>query len=59
MKDARPVIAVKWGPLPPNDVDCIALHAREGEGKKEGDDGSFSVIIIVCWVCLEMLSQCN
>jgi hypothetical protein len=27
------------GPLPPNEVDRIAQHVREGEGRKEGKDG--------------------
>ena len=25
---------LKWGPLPPNDVDGIAQHVREGERRK-------------------------
>ena len=26
---------LKWGPLPPNEVDMIAQQVEEGEGRKE------------------------
>ena len=31
----KAVRAVKWGPLPPNDVGRITQHARRGDGWKE------------------------
>ena len=30
---------LKWGSLPPNEVDRIAQQLREGEERKEGKDG--------------------
>ena len=39
MKALRIVIASKWNPLPLNDVDEIAQHAREVEGRRDGKAG--------------------
>ena len=35
----RPVIASKWGPLPPNEVDIIAQYVRNANGRKVGNYG--------------------
>ena len=36
MKAVRPVIAIKCGLLPPNEVGRLAQHARKGQERKEG-----------------------
>ena len=38
MKTVQPVMDLKWGPLPPNEVCRIVLHVKKGEGRKEGKD---------------------